>query len=623
MEQRGAFIDPSVISVVDNRDGDLLNQLIVEGDVDTTVPGEYLRKYSVTDSDGNRSEVSRHITVSTPSRSLGKVNANLKVLTRVEGVSPETVYFSAMDSTSANESEDLAGGDDRLAIAWSKFSYHFNFDDADAGYFATTGRSRNHQISGSPRAIHTFYCKGPDDPNWHPAEKRCLFDVRVRVQDSVGDYDETHIAVHIQSQASYYSAANTLCVSAANNWQGCPAGATHINDTPERGSFSGKRVLYQRGSKAAYSDIRIGFDEKNVTIDTYGTGARPLVYSAQIGAGTIRNNEAANALDAFHRDANGYVTAGWAYNITITGLRLGTLDGGHAVTLMTATDLDMDWSKVANSEGYGRAYFANRADWCSDENNAPDIDCSLVPYPYGSFITDSVIKGHASGLPLINIGCFHGCAIINSGMAGVEVKTANEHNSRIMGSWGLVVKDSWFRGDHIGGDGAKAKLTIRVPGFGATADQLNPNIDPEDFENSGFRRGSTLDELYVPHYASVINNIFNDPQQDSSSVATAFIHIDRYHRYSLAYGNKVIEDPTTSAGGKFNVIGLNGIHVYSMHNDIPNVYQPCSASWDEIEGYQVRSTLFAVEEDWSKFEAPAGSQCARIEMTKTVPSNPG
>lgn len=622
LEKNSVFADPGVESVLDEEDGDLLSMLEISGNVDTTTPGLYTRVYRVEDSRGQVVTATRNITVVTPANKGDQVTADLKVLTRVRGVSPETVYFSAMDSVSGNETTDLAGGQDRLAIAWSKLTYHFNFDDTDSGAYATTHRSRNHQLSGSPRAIHTFYCKGPEDPNWSDTENLCLFNVKVRVQDSVGDFDDASILVRIQTQDSYYAAADTICVSATSNWSGCPAGAAHMTDTPEQEAWSGKRVLYQRGSAQPYSNISVGLDAKNVTIDTYGQGSRPLIYKASIGDGLVSRNDVADALDRFTLDASGYVTAGWAYNITITGVRLGSLDGGHAVTLMTATDLDLDWSTTPNDEEFGRAYFASRSNWCSEDYDTPELDCSHVPYPYGVFITDAVIKGHPGSLPLINIGCFNGCAIVNSGMAGVEVKTANEHNSRIMGSWGLVVADSWFRGDHLGGPGGKNKLTIRVPGFGATAEALNPNLDPEDYASGGFKRGNNLGELYVPHYASVVNSFFNDAEQDSNSVATTFLALDKFHRYSLLYGNTIFSDPVTATEGSFSVLGLNGIHVYAKFNEIPATYAPCGSSSTEIAGYHNLSTIFVILEDWSSFDKATGSQCPRMDQPKVVPSFP-
>ncbi len=615
------FVDPYVAAVTDEEDGNLLADLDVQSDLDTQKPGIYRILYEVEDSGGLRAKVGRNITVATPGNRDNSVTAELKVLTRVNGVSPETVYFSAMDSTSDKES-DYAGGTDPLAIAWSKLTYHFDFDDPDAGFYETTGRSRNHQMSGSPRAIHTFYCKGEQDPNWVSGSQACIFDVRVRVKDSFGSYDDASVKVQIQTQDDYYSPADTICISATSNWQGCPAGAKHTTSSLELGEWSGKRVLYQRGSTQPYDNIKISLAAKNVTVDTYGVGERPLVYHVQIGPELVSTDSAALEFDKFTRDNKGYVTAGWAYNITVTGLRLGTLDAGHSSTLVTATDLDLDWSETPNIEKYGRAYFASRGNWCSDAYDTPNIDCKNVPYPYGVFFTDMVIKGYRDSLPLINVGCFNGCSMVNSGMAGIEAEISDEHNSRIMGSWGLVVKESWFRGNHLGGPGAKAKLTIRTLGFGDTANQLDPNIDPEDYAAGGYERGNNLAEVYVPHYASIINNWFNDPIQDDESVSGTFVGMDKYHAYSLMYGNKIFSDTKTLEQGNFAAMGLNGIHVYALHNDIPLEYPPCGTSMTEVDNFHDLSRVFIGMEDWSGFGDRKGSQCPRLTASKSVPATP-
>lgn len=615
------FVDPYVAAVTDEEDGNLLADLNVESDLNTQKPGIYRILYEVEDSGGLRAKVGRNITVATPGNRDNSVKAELKVLTRVNGVSPETVYFSAMDSTSDKET-DYAGGRDPLAIAWSKLTYHFDFDDTDAGFYDTTGRSRNHQMSGSPRAIHTFYCKGEQDPNWVSGSQACIFDVRVRVKDSLGSYDDASVKVQIQTQEDYYSPSDTVCISASSNWQGCPTGAIHTTSSLELGEWSGKRVLYQRGSTQPYDNIKISLAAKNVTVDTYGVGERPLVYHVQIGPELVSTDSAARAFDKFTRDNKGYVTAGWAYNITVTGLRLGTLDAGHSSTLVTATDLDLDWSATPNIEEFGRAYFASRGNWCSDAYDTPNIDCKNVPYPYGVFFTDMVVKGYRGSLPLINIGCFNGCSMVNSGMAGIEAEISDEHNSRIMGSWGLVVKESWFRGNHLGGPGAKAKLTIRTLGFGDTANQLDPNIDPEDYAAGGYKRGNNLSEVYVPHYASVINNWFNDPEQDDASVSGTFVGMDKYHAYSLMYGNKIFSDTKTVEEGSFAAMGLNGIHVYALHNEIPKEYPPCGTSMTEIENFHDLSKVFVGMDDWSDFGDPKGSQCPRLTVLKSVPATP-
>ncbi|WP_018016098.1 immunoglobulin-like domain-containing protein [Teredinibacter turnerae] len=622
MQKGDPFVDPGLLSARDGEDGDLLSEVLIDNNVNPDVPGIYRVIYSVVDSDANYATVGRNVTVISAVGEEHGVVASLKVLTRVRGVSPETVYFSAMESSAPSET-DLSGGNNALAIAWSKLTYHFSFDDPDSGYFSPTGRSRNHQLSGSPRAIHTFHCNGTIDPNWDAKKGVCVFDVAVRVKDSLGNFDDAETRIEIQTQDDYYSASDTICVSATENWEGCPSGAVHMQDTPDYGSWSGKRVLFQRDSRGAYSNIHIGHGAKNVTVDTYGNGSRPLIYAVEVGSNLVKNNAVAELYEPFTRDADGYVTAGWAYNITVTGLRVGKLSGGHALTLVTLTDLDADWSDEPNDSKYGKIYFSSQANNCTNEKDFPDLDCDRIHYPYGVFITDSVIKANLSSLPTINIGCFNGCAIVNSGMAGVEVKNAREHNSRVMGSWGLVVTDSWFRGNHIGGSGAKGKLTVRVPGSEGTAHLLSLEADPEDYQANGHVRGATFEDIYLPRYASIINNWFNDDDQDPNSVAGAFVGIDRYYKYSLVYGNDIFTDPVNLEKPSFNVIGLQGEHNFSMHNKVPPEFGPCATASDFVENYHDASLNYAIAESWDGYDEATGTQCRRWVLPVVVPGPPG
>ncbi|WP_339066306.1 DUF5011 domain-containing protein [Teredinibacter turnerae] len=633
VEVGSAYDDLGVLEAIGSDGEDLYSSVTVDtSELNTEEPGSYRVLYSVTDSQGETTTVGRDVTVVTQPESAplvgSAVTARLNVLTRKVGVAPETMYFSAMKSTSFNET-DYLGGTDAEAIAVSKLTYHFNFDDTDSGYFNTTGKSRNSQVSGAPRAIHTFDCKGATDPNWvwnyfgdEAGDGACVFNVQVRVQDTFGEYDTAAVEVAIKTQEDAYAPEKTYCISATSNWEGCPAGAIHANDSLLPGEYSGNRVLYQRGSEVTYSNIGISHGEKNVTIDTYGVGSRPVVGNIYVGSELVNDTTAATfdtfvAEDAPNGDRT--VRSGWAYDITVTGLRVGILTGGQAVTLMTAHDLDMDWSETPNEDGFGRIYFASNANWCGKTDK---LDCANVHYPYGSFITDSVIKGYTGSLPLINIGCFNSCMIVNSGMAGNEVNISDEHNSRVMGSWGLVVSNNWFRGNHLGGSGAKAKLTLRVPGSDRTAYQLSTTANPENFAANGHIRTEERSEQFISSYAMVVDNKINDPEQDPNSVSGSFVGLDKYHRYSGVYNNEFLADAVTAESGKFTVLGMNGMHLYAVNNSIPSVYAPCSRSSTEVDGYHDTATIQAISTDWSEFNAPKGSQCSRLEAPMVVPAAP-
>ncbi|WP_226668468.1 DUF5011 domain-containing protein [Microbulbifer aggregans] len=549
------FEDPGATA----KDGeqDLSDQIQVEGSVDTSIAGSYPLTYSVANTDGETASIVRTVHVSNSDVQSDDIAASLRVLTRVEGVSPETVYFSAQDSTDVS-CEDFQGGNDATACATGQWlSYHFDFDDPDSGEFATTGNSRNSQVGPAPRAIHTFTCT-PESSRYENGS--CTYRVGVRVQNPDGIYNDEFITVTIRSQENYYTAANTLCVSPAGNYDGCPAGAQQAARMPDAGGFSGKRVLLHAGE--THGDICIGYTEKNVTIDRYGAGARPLVPLAVIGVDTGCNDKApntssANAYDMLSRDSNGYINKGWAYNITLTGLRIGRATAGMSGTLQTYHDLDLNWANDATYEG--SFFFGNATTFCT--NNPDELDCDLVPLPYGLFLTDSVVKSNANNLPKVNIGCFNECNLINSGMAGVEAKTADEHNARFMGIWGMVVSNSWLRGNHIGGSGPKSRLTLRPA---SDSIQLNNKV-AEDFDSGGHIRPTDSTMHWAPHFVFVIDNIFNDTIQDPGHTSAAMV-ANHAHFYSGIFNNSFLQDKVDTGAFQLKMGGVNVVERGTQFN---------------------------------------------------------
>ncbi|MFD1716447.1 immunoglobulin-like domain-containing protein [Georgenia deserti] len=66
IEQGTAFDPMAGITATDPEDGDLTSEITVDGTVDTTTPGDYELTYTVTDSDGTTTSVTRVVTVSEP-----------------------------------------------------------------------------------------------------------------------------------------------------------------------------------------------------------------------------------------------------------------------------------------------------------------------------------------------------------------------------------------------------------------------------------------------------------------------------------------------------------------------------------------------------------------------------
>lgn len=561
-----SFIDPGV-TANDAEDGDISEQVTVSGSVNTSGVGAYSLVYSVTDSAGLSAQISRMVTVLEITDPSSNVQAALVALSRVNGVSPETIYFSAQDSTCSN-CTDIFGLNTQLADAWSELSYYFSFDDADAGTFAATGNSRNSQSSGSPRSFHTFHCLGSSDPNWLASEQRCVFDVGVRAQAKNGDYADEFIRVSIQpllGDGGYYQDADIWCVSGESNFSECPHNdsSRHITDSPMPGSYDERLLLFARGSNASYAPICVGVDERNVTVATYGSGSRPLVQ--RIAHGTRPGSCLTTLTDASiatlavdhapRRDTNSDLVDGYAFNATFTGLRVGSINNGPTYHLANFHDLDMDWSGSAT---YNGEIVVHTHAW--NCKNSATLSCANVPYSmFGSFTSISS-KSNAANLAPVNIACYDGCGATNFVFAEIETDRAYEHNARLMGLWGGIFSNNWFRGNHIGGNGGKERLSVRpgeaIGSLGGTFHDLDKN--PELLDGSNNYRANETTGDYYNRYNVAVDNIFNQVSHDNAHESAAMLHLGG--NFTGEYGNQFLADDSgdlvfqTQFTGRYKVV---------------------------------------------------------------------
>jgi len=314
------------------------------------------------------------------------VSAVLLALSRSDGVSPETIYFSAEAST-CDDCDDVFGLGNQLAIAWSTLSYHFNFDDTDSGVFAQTAHLRNEQVSGAPRAFHTFECSGINDPNWDNARQVCAFDVGVRVQASDGEYDDAFVEVAIQplyGPGGYYNELDIWCVSSTADFAACPHNdpSRHLLDSPSSGEYSGRLFLFQNGSPGNYAAICVGADERNTTVATYDSGSRPIIteirHSTRPGTCLTTYTDATIAAVAANqapqRDSGGNLIDGYAFNASYTGLAVGSIINGPTYHLANFHNLGMDWE--ASGTFNGEIVVHSTAWNCI---NSVSLSCSNVP----------------------------------------------------------------------------------------------------------------------------------------------------------------------------------------------------------------------------------------------------
>lgn len=519
-----AFSDPGA-TAFDQEDGDLTSTIQTSSNVDTSTIGSYQITYSVTDSSGETDEAVREVIVVDNGSSSGDVVAEIRSLTRLNGVSPETVYFSAEGST-CSDCNDLWGLNTTIADAYSELAYHFDFDDSDSGTFATTGNSRNSQVGGAPRAAHTFHCYGPDDPNWDSGDQRCEFDVGVRVQSQDNDYDDAFIRINIQplvGTGGYYSDSDVTCVSSTSDYSDCLAlapGASTSTNVPSHGNWDGKLAIIDNNG-GNYNDICMGADEQNGTAIAYGPNlVDGAAYGSRPRTGFVRLSSRDTSCNSSHdgdtyanlannhpeRNGAGELIDGFGFNQKVVGLKVGAVANGNTMTFVHFHDLDMDWS--SNTSEDGEFTMANNPNACRS-NGA--ISCNDVPYPSFLFLTDSILKGSSSNYPQpTNIGCFNACGFVNAVIMGTEVGTAEEHNLRMQGAWGLILSNNWFRGNHIGGKGGKSRVTVRTTD---TQDGNNLSKNPETLSGTNYTRGNNSSAEFHNKFNVMVDNIINQSSQ--------------------------------------------------------------------------------------------------------------
>lgn len=108
------FADPGALAV-DHEDGDLSGSVVADGVVDTSVPGESVIVYRVTDSFGNEASATREITVSPRDRDNDRLPDDFESLHGFDPLDPSDAVLDSDGDTLSNLDEFLAGSDPRDA----------------------------------------------------------------------------------------------------------------------------------------------------------------------------------------------------------------------------------------------------------------------------------------------------------------------------------------------------------------------------------------------------------------------------------------------------------------------------------------------------------------------------
>lgn len=401
---------------------------------------------------------------------------------RTDCVSPCTVVFSAEETTDENRSHE---------DAWQDLGYHFDFDDPASGVFTTTGLSRTRQIGG-PIAAHTFICAGAE---------ACSFNVGLRAENPEGDYSDAAVVVTVEPATVRYSAADTVCVSGAGDFAGCPQGAVQSTSLPAPTQYSGRRVLLRTGE--SFSPVCIDYSASNVLVEPFGDSAdgRPELTGIS-GIGVDRNCSDYIPNDAFIGavDGSSGYPQRWASHITFNGLRMTYVAFGMSYHHVGLHDIDMQYE---NDPSGGAVSLVQNTRACL---NSATLTCANIPYPVGAYLSRvHIIQSDAEIAALtvpfgVNIGAFN-CPIINW-LTVLESSARNsvEHNFRSEGTWRSFHGHNLMQGHHHRDDpanGVRQKITVRACG--------NAEIDPQQV----VYRHSTLNDMDGPmtRYTVIADNV--------------------------------------------------------------------------------------------------------------------
>ncbi len=201
-----------------------------------------------------------------PTETNSSVSTKLKA-SRISGPAPLAVQFDAIETTH----------DDSELDTFRALGYHFYFDDPTSGMWKHSGESKNSQIGG-PIAAHVFETPG-------------TYTVRVRAQDSKGNFDDESVTITVTDPNTVYSGENTIVISKTSNTSGAPSGAQLLTDQTSWPQWeSGKRYLLMAGQDfSSFGDIDI-YQNQNIQVGKIGSGADPIVKQVDVDRGSAPLN---------------------------------------------------------------------------------------------------------------------------------------------------------------------------------------------------------------------------------------------------------------------------------------------------------------------------------------------
>ena len=436
---------------------------------------------------------------------------------RVSCASPCTVVFSAEKTT--------ADGLDSHGI-WSRLSYYWDFDTGVSStyghlyqqaytYFpdASTASEAGH----IPMVTKTFLCEAGE----------CTYNVRMRVRNASNEESETSQLITVKSESVQWSPQNTICVSNSLNvsadWsetvfdKGCPEGATKQNTMPFADQYHQKLVLLKKGDSFD-QNVATYPDQSGFKIGVFGdeNESRPQIHGEiLVGVTNIASPTNAPSAANYLKVSDAVVQQyGWPSNIYFEGLHLSQFYFPMSYQHIGLHDIDMDRS---NYDSGGYINVASGADICHLDR----IDCNLVPFPKGAYLSAIKIVGSSVSKPGVNI-VHTACPMINyMGIADISVRNATEHNLRIAGWYRINIMRSLFQGQHE--FPGKSKITLRSclrsggsweggvwDGHSALASSWNDDVEGRTRMDAWATDGS-VEYAHASRYQVIAYNQLGDP----------------------------------------------------------------------------------------------------------------
>lgn len=221
--------------------------------------------------------------------------------TRTSGVAPLAVVFDATGTTDAD-----------TTVPFRDLLYIWNFGDSSSGnweYGASTAIPKNF-VTGAV-AAHVY--ETPGTYTW------------VMIVSDGTNVDVETGTITVTDPDTVFSTTNTVVVTNGTDFTGAPAGATQVSNTSDFDATlatyvgTGKRVLFKRGDTFAASTTGAISGSGAITVGAWGTGAKPIVTSTNIGGVIAINNTAVNDLRLMDLNIRGSGVTDTGVAISITG----------------------------------------------------------------------------------------------------------------------------------------------------------------------------------------------------------------------------------------------------------------------------------------------------------------